>query len=94
MSENTAAGIVIDTKAGMQYMTLLQIAGGLSIEIVTSMQMTRGESALQRAKRFGVVDPSSRSKKAALKATIGFLKEMNPEFEIKPSMQKALDYKK
>lgn len=81
---------VILAGKGIEAFKILQVIHGLSIEIVTGMKLSNRGSALDYARKYGIIEGRT-TKKAALKAAIAAMKKLDPQYEPKASVQKALD---
>lgn len=78
------------TGKGIEAFKVLQVIHGLSIEIVTGMKLSNRGSALDRARAYGIIEGRT-TKKAALKAAIAAMRQIDPQYEPKASVKKALD---
>jgi hypothetical protein len=70
--------------------TVLQVVHALALEVGTGMKISSRMSALQAAKLQRVVPETCRSKKAALKLAVEYMKGIDPEYEPKGSVALAL----
>jgi hypothetical protein len=84
-----SAGIIAAGEAQTRLFAIVTIAHGLALEINTGMKVSR-MGALQGARNHGLIAPNGRSKKAALKAAVKLLKEVNPDYQPSESIKKAL----
>lgn len=71
---------MITGTANIRKFTVLQVIHALALEVGTGMKISRHGSALQAAKIQQVVPETCRSKKAALKLAVEYMKGLEPEY--------------
>lgn len=90
--EELPGGGFVVTGEHIPIFQLVTLASALSIEAMTTMKMSRGQTAVQVAKNLGLIPADKRSSpKKALAAVVAKIKELDPGYTPNSSVQKALD---
>lgn len=75
----------------VRLVTLISLAHGAALEIMTGMQMSRHGNCIKGARIQGVLPATGRfTKKQALEATIAEIKKIRPDYVPAGSVAKAL----
>lgn len=87
MAVTQNAGGITVTGEDVEVFRLMVGVRGVATELVTGMKPTRGFSSIKFAEQYGI---KARSKKAALEGLVDLLKKVDPGWEPKGTVAKAL----
>jgi hypothetical protein len=92
MIKSTEAGTTI-TGDSIKFFQRSAALRGLALEIVTGMKLSRGGSGMDACKIQGLLPEGRTTKAKAMRVAVAKMQEIYPDWEVSPSIQKALDKK-
>jgi predicted Abi (CAAX) family protease len=85
-------GVIATGPDATRFMTLLQLASALALEMTTPLKISRRGTALDAAKIQGIIPRDKRGNyKIALTKTVAAIREMRPDFAPNPRVKRAME---
>lgn len=86
-----AQGHAVVTGSGIAAFQSSRIISGIALEVKTGMKVSNRGNILDAARTDGLIPAGRMTKKKALQIAVANMKDRYPTWEVKPTVQAALD---